>query len=89
MGPYIQVNQPDLAFWKDTSGGLVGASRSVSPAPWRLKLVGEQLTTALKRLCFDSLGYRCILPETNIFAPENGWLEDYFPFGKAYFQGLC
>ena len=27
------------------------------------------------------------LPETNIFAPENGWLEDYFPFGKAYFQG--
>ena len=25
-------------------------------------------------------------PETNI-APENGWLEDYFPFGMAYFQG--
>ena len=22
-------------------------------------------------------------------APENGWLEDEFPFGKAYFQGLC
>ena len=28
------------------------------------------------------------LPETNI-APENGWLEYYFPFGKAYFQALC
>ena len=28
------------------------------------------------------------LPETNI-APENGWLEDVFPFGKAYFQVLC
>ena len=28
------------------------------------------------------------LPLTNI-APENGWLEDYFPFGKAYFQVLC
>ena len=28
------------------------------------------------------------LPETNI-APENGWLEDYFPFGMACFQGLC
>ena len=28
------------------------------------------------------------LPETNI-APENGWLEDYFPFGEAYFQVLC
>ena len=25
------------------------------------------------------------LPETNI-APENGWLEYYFPFGMAYFQ---
>ena len=22
-------------------------------------------------------------------APENGWLEDYFPFGKAYFQVPC
>ena len=27
------------------------------------------------------------LPETNM-APENGWLEDVFPFGRAYFQGL-
>ena len=27
------------------------------------------------------------LPETNIFAPENGWLEYYFCIGKAYFQG--
>ena len=25
------------------------------------------------------------LPEANI-APENGWLEYEFPFGKAYFQ---
>ena len=25
------------------------------------------------------------LPETNI-APENGWLEYYFPIGMAYFQ---
>ena len=28
------------------------------------------------------------LPETNI-APTNGWLEYKFPFGMAYFQGLC
>ncbi len=27
------------------------------------------------------------LPETNI--TKNGWLEYYFPVGKAYFQGLC
>ncbi len=30
---------------------------------------------------------RTTLPETNI-APENWWLEDEFPFGMAYFQGL-
>ncbi len=29
----------------------------------------------------------CTLPETNIFAPENGWLEYLFPFGMAYFRG--
>ena len=28
------------------------------------------------------------LPETNI-APENGWLEYWFPFWMAYFQGPC
>ena len=27
------------------------------------------------------------LPEINI-APENGWLEDCFPIGEAYFKGL-
>ena len=32
--------------------------------------------------------YIYTLPETNI-APENGWLEYYFPIGEAYFQGLC
>ena len=28
------------------------------------------------------------LPKTKI-APEHQWLEDEFPFGMAYFQGLC
>ena len=28
------------------------------------------------------------LAETNI-APENQWLEDEFPFGNAYFRGIC
>ena len=35
--------------------------------------------------CFR--GFASTIPETNI-APENGWLENYLPFGKAYFQGL-
>ena len=28
------------------------------------------------------------LPKTNM-APENGWLGNYFHFGKAYFQVPC
>ena len=35
------------------------------------------------------LSNRSTLPETNIFAPKFGWLEDEFRFGIAYFQGLC
>ena len=41
--------------------------------------------------CKDNGDLHCTrytLPETNI-APENQWLEDEFPFGMAYFQGLC
>ena len=31
------------------------------------------------------------LPSLKLYniAPENGWLEDDCPFGKADFQGLC
>ena len=25
----------------------------------------------------------------NVFTPENEGLEDFFPFGKVTFQGLC
>ena len=35
----------------------------------------------------DSKPRSVTLPETDI-APENGWLEYYFPIGEAYFQGL-
>ena len=34
------------------------------------------------------LTYTYIIPKTNI-AAEKWWLGDYFPSGKAYFQGLC
>ena len=30
-----------------------------------------------------------IYPLEVYVAPENGWLEDEFPFGIPYFQGLC
>ena len=52
---------------------------------------GSDKQTALQKDPWDKLdvfytGFT--LPETNI-APENWWLEDYFPFGKANFQGQC
>ena len=38
---------------------------------------------------FELEKLRSTLPQTNSeFAPENGWLEYYFPIGEAYFQGL-
>ncbi len=37
--------------------------------------------------CPQHASMSCTLPETNV-APENGWLEYYFPIGEAYFQGL-
>ena len=44
-----------------------------------------------KKNCVDFgvvvLLFAIFTPETNI-APENGWLEYYFPIGEAYFQGL-
>ena len=40
-----------------------------------------------KSLPLKNDGWKITLPETNI-APENGWLEYYFPIGKAHFQGL-
>ncbi len=45
----------------------------------------------LQKIHLSQKGYKKIwnstLPQTNI-APENGWLEYYFPIGEAYFQGL-
>ena len=38
---------------------------------------------------FSSSNNRSFTPPKFNIAPENGWLEDYFPFGMAYFQGLC
>ena len=39
----------------------------------------------LKELTFSKRSCWGTLPKTNI-ASENGWLEDEFPFRKAYFQ---
>ncbi len=64
------------AMWNTSA--LWGFSQNqVSPTKWTKK----------KRMAFPSHLF-FTLPETNV-APKNGWLEDYFPIGEAYFQGLC
>ena len=63
-------------------------------AGWARRPGSVQAEVSFLRLVFPflqwtrSITYYVTLPETDI-APENWWLEDYFPFGKAYFQGLC
>ena len=52
-----------------------------SPQKWRSE-PGSKRGHDLKNLVGD-----ITLPETNI-APKNGWLEYYFPIGKAHFQGV-
>ena len=48
-------------------------------------MMGKALDIILR---FETMIRRFTLPETNI-APENAWLEYYFPFGMAYFQVPC
>ena len=51
-------------------------------------MLKERLVSQRPVLFFFQNPRLIALPETYI-APENGWLGDYFPIGKAYFQGLC
>ena len=52
-----------------------------------LTLWGMWFLFWLRKVSFGNPKYvSYTLPETNIFAPENGWLEYYFPLGMAYFQ---
>ena len=46
---------------------------------------GETRWTDVELVGLNSPEILFTLPETNI-APENGWLEYYFPIGEAYFQ---
>ena len=46
---------------------------------------GSWSQESLADFCCICLFALYTIPLTNI-APENGWLEDYFLFGKAYFQ---
>ncbi len=39
--------------------------------------------------CLCQFEFRVPSLKLTFLAPENGWLEDYFPFGEAYFQVLC
>ena len=46
-------------------------------------MIGPQKKNAFPVFFLPSID---TLPETRM-PPENGWLEYYFPFGKAYFSG--
>ena len=56
--------------------------------PWSFQTLLEmEIILAGDWVSSSELGLGITLPETNI-APENGWLEYYFPIGEAYFRGI-
>ena len=65
--------------------GRWGHSRGWKPGDW-FKQRAPWLTfeVSLPKYQLEDEGFT--LPETNIFAPENAWLEYYFPIGEAYFE---
>ena len=56
---------------------------------WRVLESLERIAVTLQ--CEAGYNPSKILPSLKLTAqtPENGWLEIYFSFGKAQFQGLC
>ena len=48
-----------------------------------LKVVGFQSESPFPGVYFSRTAWQCAKTQV---APENGWLEDHLPFGKAYFQ---
>ncbi len=61
---------------------------------WHLKITQWKRRFLLETIIF--LGAKMLVLESVIptplkfnIAPENGWLEYYFPIGMAYFQVLC
>ncbi len=57
--------------------GYLESIEQNKPRGWFPKESGSPKTSALPSLKLTAK------------APENGWLEYYFPFGKPYFQVLC
>ena len=54
-----------------------------------LALGGEARKIRWKGFDTGYLQWKPSTPWKFNIAPENGWLEDEFPFGIPYFQGLC
>ena len=51
------------------------------------RFIYVSLRTGSQKKERESMAGEESLPETKMFAPKNGWLEDEFPGGMAHFQG--
>ena len=82
---FLLTNQLNLKSWAKrpakvrpaVSNGQTGGW--FTPHPWKIHMLKLKKSTP-----------KFTPPETKIFAPENGWLEDFFVsfWVSAYFQGL-
>ena len=89
LHPFL-ISTPKFTSWVCFHPGFgtpVGVVCSLQvPSLWRRGAPWPEVGFLPRRLAAIQISVEYTLPETNM-APENGWLEDEFPFGKAYFQG--
>ena len=93
----LYLNLDKLPWPLKKSGIFPEACRQLEATIWRWVVGGVGLGRGCfrcvtrhgrnRRVMTWTFPQKATLPETNI-APENWWLEDYFPFGKTCFQVL-
>ena len=71
---------------KNTFSGAIWMSRGLMKAWIHL---GEDSKASNQRDQQGKVEIQTLTPWKFNIAPENGWLEDEFPFGIPYFQRLC
>ena len=86
---YVMRRQDDLTAHVFFSVSLLNRhlKRGLLNLTFKWSLLATKRTCLwVCNMCWNKRKYT--LPKLYI-APEKWWLEDYFPFGKVTFQGLC
>ena len=87
---YLRRDESEVCSVTKVFRSVLGGSMTRLPRYHR-HLISSRSGLVLAILCDLNELTMIRLPKTNIFAPENGWLEDFLVsfWGPAYFHGLC